>query len=104
MHACEARSAAWSSEDATAEGIAMEQGRTLAEELAERLKAAEERAEQELKRHETALASMEEKHKAQLELMELQTERRLNEMEAAQTPSRGRGGCADCFAHHECGA
>lgn len=67
---------------ATAEGIAMGKA-PLAEELAERLKTAEERAEQERKRHETSLASMEEKHKAQLELMELQTERRLNEMEAA---------------------
>ncbi len=67
---------------ATAEGIALGKA-PLAEELAERLKAAEERAEQERKRHEASLASMEEKHAAQLELLGLQTERRLCEMEAA---------------------
>ena len=66
---------------ATAEGIALGKA-PLAEELAERLKAAEERNERERKRHEASLESMEEKHKAQLELQELQTERRLCEMEA----------------------
>lgn len=67
---------------ATAEGIALGKA-PLAEELAERLKAAEERTERDRKRHEGCLASMEEKHKAQVELLELQTERRLCEMEAA---------------------
>mgnify|MGYP006906890583 CR=1 FL=1 len=67
---------------ATAEGIALGKA-PLAEELAERLKAAEDRSERERKRHEACLAAVEEKHKAQLELMELQTERRLCEMEGA---------------------
>jgi hypothetical protein len=76
---------------ATAEGIAMGKA-PLAEELSNRLKAAEERAERERKRHEACLASVEEKHKAQLELMELQAERRVCEMEAAH--ARGEADAA----------